>query len=201
MSIKLSNIMKVIIFFETIHCLTELNKERIIIKDEIVKTKECTTCEKCVKRVSTTKYPINDFYLGYILLNNQTEYHYSYPQQELYIKEIILIKEENSLVYNLELPGIGLIPEDKLIFTNNIDKYVPTPKVSDNLDYFSIYNRLFYKDISDSKLVKLKLFNCTHNMKCIEKLCMCKYSYTIILQEVAPDNFCVKYMWSDKLGN
>jgi hypothetical protein len=201
MSIKLDDIMKVIIFFETMHCLTELNKENINIKDEIVKMRECATCEKCIKRVSTMKDGINDFYLGYILLKNQSEFYYKYPQKHLYIQEIILEKQENSLVYKLNLPGIGIIPDDKIIFTNNIDNYAPAPTVIDNLDYFSIYNRLFYgKRDDNSNLVKLTLYNYDDNLKCKYKFCMCKYSYTIILKEVATNNFCIKYIWNNKLG-
>ena len=58
-----------------------------------------------------------------ILLDNKSEAFYDTPQNQYYIKEIYLVREENETVYNLMLPDIGIIPDNKIIFTNNLDKY------------------------------------------------------------------------------
>ena len=193
MSIKLDDIMKVIIFFETMHCLSEINKKNII-SNEIVETKQCATCEKSCKRINVLKDGTSNFYLGYILLNNQSEEYYKLPQEKLYIQDIYLVREENELVYKLMLPNIGVIPDNKIIFTNNIDKYAPVPEVIENLDYYSLYNKIFYGKYDSSNLVKLTLFN--HNNYC-GNLCICKHSYTLILKEIGANKFCIKYMWKN----
>ena len=125
-SIKLDDIMKVIIFFETMHCLTEMNKQRLNrisdTESDIVKVKTCNECEKCVKKVTVNQEysSVNKFNLGYILLDNKSEAFYDTPQNQYYIKEIYLVREENETVYNLMLPDIGIIPDNKIIFTNKI---------------------------------------------------------------------------------
>ena len=204
-SIKLDDIMKVIIFFETMHCLVEMNKKitrktcDIDGDTDIVKIKKCNECEKCVKKVTVNQEhsPVNKFNLGYILLDNKSEAFYDTPQNQYYIKEIYLVREENETVYNLMLPDIGIIPDNKIIFTNNLDNYTVKPQPIGTLDYYSNFNSLLQiLQWENDEFIKFTLFN--HNGVCSE-LCNCRTSYTVILKKInkMPEKYCVKYLWKN----
>ena len=198
MNIQTNDILKVIIFFETIKCIVDINDYRLkkFIVDETTEEKKdldikCTY--KC-KRISTNLEPINNFYLGYIILANKPESYYKFPDKKLYLKEIVLTRQENESIYNLMLPDIGIIPDNKIIFTNNLYKY----RVDESLYYYNIYNPFTFNNyisIND-KLLKLTLHN--YNNVCSE-YCMCANTYTIILKETNsnPQQFCLKYIWKN----
>ena len=165
-----------------------------------VKVKTCNECEKCVKRISVSKKPINNFNLGYILLDNQPESFYRNLPEKYYIKELILVREEQQNVFNLKLPiveGDVVIPDNKIIFTNNVEKFTPVPKSIGYLDYYSTYNMVFQQARwQDDEFIELTLFN--HNGDC-KYACVCRTKYTVFLKKIKknPEKFCIKYMWTN----
>ena len=151
------DILKIIIFSETLTCFKFYTDRDDFIID----------CQDYCKTLRS-----NNIFLGYILYNNEDSCK-GYGEQRNYIKELKFKKEDNQ--YKLEIPGIGIIPNNKILFTS---KYHDTIEIN--------YETL-------EKFTNLTLFNFNNHFPCTQD-CTCYYKYNVLIKKIGDGEYCVSHI-------